>query len=124
MKPYQTTVWTTKDGTDIPLTSMTPEHRRNALAMVMRNAALIESQLTAGELQRLMQPVPTVIGEDHGVPVLGPSENLMPRGEMAQDAFDAMLDERMRNPRQFVLTLPLVVELVKLVGLDATENLT
>lgn len=123
MKPYQTKVWTTKDGTDIPLADMTPEHRRNALAHTLRHAAMIESQVTMQELVYLATPRPTVTGIDqHGAPIPGPPVNMMPSGEMAQDAFDAAMDERARNPRQFVTTLPLVQELLRLVGLDAVDG--
>ena len=123
MKPYQTKVWTTADGEDIPLADMTPTHRRNALTWALRRAPEIEAQATVQELQYLMRPVPTVVGEmPGGVPILGPSVNMMPRGEMAQDAFDAMLEDRGRNPRAFVMGLPLIQELARLVALDSVAT--
>jgi len=40
----------------------------------------------------------------------------------AQDAFDAMLEERGRNPRAFVMGLPLIQELARLVALDSVAT--
>lgn len=123
MKPFQTEVWTTVDGTDVPLTEMSASHRRNALAWCLRRAATIEADVTLAELTNLYRKVPTVVGEmPDGTPILGPSVDLMPRGDAARDAFDAMLEARAHRPREFVLGLPLVQELARLVALDTVAE--
>jgi hypothetical protein len=94
---YQAEVWTTKDGREIALGDMTPEHRRNLLAWIRRRA---EQLKWSAELRICAGP--------------GPS------GDAASDCFDAIFDEMLRTPAaEWIEEQPLVARLRELVDADA-----
>lgn len=94
---YQDERWTTRDGKTLALEDMTPEHRRNLLAMLRRRA----------DSYKLSAQMSLAYG-------------MQPSGDAACDAFDAMCDEIGRTPAaQWLEELPLVERLRELVGADA-----
>lgn len=111
----QDQTWTTKDGTVMQVTEMTLDHCRNVIRLLERHAPVIEMKYTMSEVVRLSQPVPHIIGlDENGNDVEAPRHewtNMMPSGRMACDAFDREMEERFRNPVQWLHTLPLLVAL-------------
>lgn len=96
MRLDQDELWRTSDGRELLLEDMDPDHLRNVLAMLVRNA---ESLKAAAEWAILLGP--------------------QPDGDMACDAFDAMSDEvfEATAPR-WLNSKPLVIRLRAMVVAD------
>jgi hypothetical protein len=94
---HQGEMWVAQDGRALPLVDMDPDHRRNLLAWLRRNA----KRLKWSEEMSLC---------------LGPQ----PSGDAASDCFDAMLDRLAATPAaEWIEDLPLVARLRELVDADA-----
>jgi hypothetical protein len=97
---YQAEVWVAQDGRELPLTAMTPEHRRNLLAFLRRNAARLK---LSAEWDLALGPQPS--------------------GDAASDCFDSMCDQIARTPAaEWLEEQPLVGRLRELVEADAPSR--
>jgi hypothetical protein len=112
--------WETREGARVRPENMTLQHLRNTVAMLERKAVGIELRHTMRLLIELSTKVATVIGEDeHGQAILADREkwaDLMPRGEMAIDAFERELDWRREHPVEWLHTLPLIAKMDRLIA--------
>lgn len=113
MNLNQTLIWTDKEGVDHLIREMPVGYKRNVVAFLEQRAARIAADYTLAELAFLSTPLPVVIGVDpDGNPVTSGTADLMPMGEMAQDAYEEELNERRRDPIGWLHNTPLVREML------------
>jgi hypothetical protein len=123
----QTEYWETREGARLRPEDMALSHLRNTVAMLERKAVQIELRFTMKLLVELSQKVAHIIGQDEAGNDIEARpddwESLMPRGELALDAFERELDWRRDHPVQWLHTLPLVRRMDELIAERAPGDL-
>jgi hypothetical protein len=97
-------------------TEMNDGWRVNAANWLVKNAAQFESAYSIEELSWLESGCGglwlEIVSDGAGNPVVGGPVSMMPRGDMACDAFEREQDERIENPEEWIKTTSLYKALI------------
>lgn len=96
---HQTENWRDRQGVEHRLADLDTRHLENIVGMLERNADGLMMRDMAAELAYLSRAIRTVTGE---------ITNMLPQGEMAQDAYQNELDQRAADPSGWLHRTPLV----------------